>query len=154
MELFNDICFENNENSSSEKIIDKVKKGEWCDILNGLCQIKENSVMLNYIYFKNIANVNTYGYILNYITNKIDNILYTNNKFIVHVNMKNLTIIDIDKHKIFIQQMSEYLKDKYPQKLSKCYVYNAPFIFTQIFSIVSMFIDKDTQKKIELVVNK
>ena len=44
-----------------------------------------------------------------------------------------------------------YLKDKYPEKLAKCYVYNAPFIFTQIFNIVSMFIDKETQKKIELV---
>lgn len=154
MDLSNEIFSEINENSSSEKIIHKVKNGEWRDILNGLCCIKENSIVLNYIYFKYIAKDETYSYILNYITNNIDKVLQTNNQFIVHVNMKNLTIVDIDKHKIFIQNISGFLKDKYPQKLSKCYVYNAPFIFTQIFAIVSMFIDKDTQKKIELVVNK
>lgn len=151
MDLSNEIFYENIENNSSEKILDKVKKGEWNDILKGLCSIKENSIILNYIYFKNIANDNTYGYLLNYITNNIDIVLNTNKEIIVHVNMKNLTIVDIDKHKTFIQQMSGYLKDKYPQKLTKCYVYNAPFIFAQLFSIVSMFIDKDTQKKIELV---
>lgn len=154
MDLSNKIFSEINENSSSEKIIHKVKNGEWRDILNGLCCIKENSIILNYIYFKHIAKDETYNYILNYITNNIDQVLQKNNQFIVHVNMKNLTIVDIDKHKVFIQNMSGFLKDKYPQKLSKCYVYNAPFIFTQIFAIVSMFIDKDTQKKIELVVNK
>ena len=154
MDLSNKIFFENIENSSSEKIIDKVKNSEWRDILNGLCCIKENSIVLNYIYFKYIAKDETYNYILNYITNNIEQVLKTNNQFIVHVNMKNLTIVDVDKHKIFIKNMSRFFKDKYPEKLSKCYVYNAPFIFTQIFSIVSMFIERDTHKKIELVVNK
>jgi hypothetical protein len=65
--------------------------------------------------------------------------------------MKNLTIVDVDKHKEYIAYISEIFKDKYPDKLAKCYVYNAPFIFTQIFNIISVFIDKDTQKKIELV---
>ena len=94
-----------NENSCSEKIMDKVNKGEWCDILKGLCMINENSIILNYIYFKHIATDNTYEFILNYITNNIDNILRTNNEFIVHVNMKKLTILDIDKHKTFIQKI-------------------------------------------------
>jgi hypothetical protein len=139
------------ENSSSDKIIEKIRKGELKDILGRLCFIKENSIILNYIYFKYFATNDTYNFILNYITNIIDQVLLDNNYFIVHLNMKNLTIIEIDKHKLFIQNISVYLKEKYPQKLAKCYVYNAPFIFTQIFSIVSMFINKDTQKKIELV---
>jgi len=153
MDLSNEIFSENNTNNSSEKIKDKVRKGEWDDILKGLCYIKENCIILNYIYFKNIANDETYNYILNYITNNIDNVLNTNNYFIVHVNMKNLTMNDINKHKNFIQVMSSILKEKYPEKLLKCYVYNAPFIFAKIFNIVSIFIDKDTQKKIELVNN-
>ena len=151
MESLNEIFSENIENSSSEKIIEKVIKGEWNDIFKGLCTIKENCVILNYIYFKHIAKQETYNYILNYITNNIDKVLLSNNEFIVHVNMKNLTIVEIDKHKEYIKYISEFLKDKYPEKLAKCYVYNAPFIFTQIFNIVSMFIDKETQKKIELV---
>jgi hypothetical protein len=151
MDSLNDIFSENIENNSSKKIIDKVRKGEWNDILKGLCSIKENCIILNYIYFKHLAKDETYTYILNYITNNIDKILLKNNEFIVHVNMKNLTIVDIDKHKEYIKYISEFLKDKYPEKLAKCYVHNAPFIFTQIFNIVSMFIDKETQKKIELV---
>lgn len=154
METSFEIFLENIENSSSEKIIEKIRKGEWKDILSGLCFIKKNSVILNYIYFKYCATNDTYDFILNYITNIIDQILLTNNDFIVHLNMKNLTIIEIDRHKLFIQNISGYLKTKYPQKLAKCYVYNSPFIFTQVFNIVSMFIDKDTQQKIELVKNK
>ena len=151
MELANDMFSENIENTSSEKIIDKVRNGNWNDIFKGLCCIKENNIVLNYIYFKYIANDETYSYIMNHITNNIDQILQTNNEFSVHVNMKSLTIVDIDKHKEFVQQISLFLKDNYPDKLEKCYVYNAPFMFSNLFNIVSIFIDKETQKKIELV---
>ena len=147
MELANDMFSENIENTSSEKIIDKVRNGNWNDIFKGLCCIKENNIVLNYIYFKYIANDETYSYIMNHITNNIDQILQTNNEFSVHVNMKSLTIVDIDKHKEFVQQISLFLKDNYPDKLEKCYVYNAPFMFSNFFNIVSMFIDKETQKK-------
>lgn len=151
MENSNEIFSENIETNSSEKIVDKIKKGEWSDILTNMCFIKENTLILNYIYFKHFAIQQTYNFILKHITNNIDKILLTSSYFMVRVNMKNLTIVDIDKHKLFIQNISGYLKDKYPEKLSKCYVYNAPFVFAQFFNIVSMFIDKETQKKIELV---
>jgi hypothetical protein len=136
------------------KIASKINTGEWTGILEGLCSIKDNAIVLDYIYFKHFATKITYSIILNHITNNIDIILSKNEKFNVHVNLKKLTLIDIDKHKEFIQDMSVYLKDKYPDKLSKCYIYNAPFVFSQIFNIVSLFIDKDTQTKIELVVKK
>lgn len=144
-----DILFENT--NSSEKIVENIRNGKWNDILCGLCFIYENQIVLNYKYFKYFATKETYDFILNYITINIDNVLNSNNEFIVHVNMKDLTITEIDKHMTFIQNISGYLKEKYPKKLSKCYIYNAPFVFTQIYNIVSMFIDKDTQKKIELV---
>jgi hypothetical protein len=59
-----------------------------------------------------------------------------------------LTLVEIDKHKNFIQYLSTFLKDKYPQKMEKCYIFNAPFVFSQLFHIISMFIDKETQSKI------
>ena len=98
MEIINDMFSENIENTSSEKIIDKVRNGNWNDIFKGICCIKENNIVLNYIYFKYIANDETYSYIMNHITNNINQILQTNNEFSVHVNMKSLTIVDIDKH--------------------------------------------------------
>jgi hypothetical protein len=135
----------------SQQIIRKIQNGQWTDILNKLCYIKDNSIVLDYIYFKYFAHIDTYDIILYFITSNIDHILSNYTKFIVHVNLTNLTLIDIDKHKSFIQNISKYLKDTYPQKLEKCNVYNAPFVFSQFFRLVSLFIDKDTQRKIQLV---
>jgi len=141
--------FENT--TSPENILEKLRNKKWNDILYGLCFIKETQIILNYRYFKYVATKETYEFILNYIIINIDKVLKSNNEFIIHVNMKDLTIVEFDKHRTFIQNISGYLKEKYPQKLSKCYIYNAPFVFTKIYNFVSMLIDKDTQKKIELV---
>ena len=148
--ISNEIFIENMD-TFSESIVLKIKKGEWEDIFKGLCYINDNSIVLDYKYFKHFAVKETYSLILNYISNQFDNVLTNNQNFIIHINMKNLTISDIDKHKLFIQNMSTFFKEKYPNKLSKCYVYNAPFVFSQIYNIVSIFIDRDTQQKIELV---
>ena len=141
------IIVENNENVC----IEKIQKGNGDEILKNLCYIKENSIILNYIYFKYFATKENYSYILNYIANNIDSILLNNSNVVLHINMKNLTISDIDKHKTFIQNISTICKNKYPNKLLKCYIYNAPFVFSQIYNIVSMFIDKVTQQKIEVI---
>jgi hypothetical protein len=131
------------------EIVDQFK---WEDVLNGLCYINNECVILNYLYFKNLALNETYNIIINYITFNIDKVLATNNKFTIYINnMKHFSLKDIEKHKTFVQTISVYFKNKYPTKLEKCVVYNAPFIFTQFINIVSMFIDKETQKKIELV---
>jgi len=144
------LIVENNENIC----IEKIKRTCGDETLKNLCYIKEDSIILNYIYFKYFATKENYNCILNYIASNIDSILLNNNNVVIHVDMKNLTIADIDKHKSFIQYISVYFQEKYPQKLGKCYVYNSPFVFNQIYNMICMFIDKETQKKIELVVNK
>jgi hypothetical protein len=138
-------------NYNIDKMINQIKKGNLNDILSELCYIKNNAVIIDYIYFKYLATENTYNYILMYITNNIDNILLKHSEFIVQVNMQKLSVSDIDKHKVFITNLSLVLKEKYPNKLLKCYIYNAPFMFKQIFNMISVFIDKETQEKIELV---
>ena len=146
---------QNYETNISEKIVSKIKKGEWNDILSGLCNIKDNnSILLDYIYFKHFATKDSYNIIVNYITNNINNILDEHNGFILHINMQKLTVIDIEKHMVFIQNISIFLKEKYPNKLIKCFIYNAPFVFSKIFSVISLFIDKETQSKIELVTTR
>jgi hypothetical protein len=151
METKFEIFRENSSFTTSDIIISKIKKGEWQYILNALCNIENNSLIIDYYYFKYFASKDTYQLILQLITNNIDNILKTNELFSVYVNMKTLTISEIDKHREFIQHISGYLKEKYPNKLSKCYVYNAPFVFSTLFNIICLFIDKETQSKIELV---
>ena len=141
------------ETPSSEKIIRNIKSGQWTEILDGLCSIKDNVIILDNTYFRFFATKDTYSIILSHITNNIDIILSLHQGFTVHINMKNLTMTDVDKHLKFIQHISVLFKERYPDKLTKCFVHNAPFVFTQILNIVSIFIDKETQTKIELVKN-
>lgn len=154
MELSNELFLEKDEYNSSEKIINKIQKGELSDILNRLCYINVNDIIIDSIYFKYLASEQTYEYILRFISNVIDNVLTRKTEFIVHLNMKNMSLSDIYKHQTFIKNISMEFKIKYPDTLLKCYIYNAPNVFKQIFNIVSTFIDKETQKKISLVQNQ
>ena len=137
--------------SSSEIIITKIKTGEWKDIIDGLCTVTDDLIILDNIYFKHFATKETYSIIISHITTNIDNILSLYEGFTVHINMKNLTMTDIDKHLKFIQHISMLFKERYSNKLIKCFVHNAPFIFSKMLTIVSMFIDKETMSKIELL---
>lgn len=137
--------------SSTEIVLSKIQLGQWNDVFNNLCNIKGESLYLDYIYFKYFATKDTYEMIIKYVLNNIDSILSNYSGFIVHINMKNLTIKEIDIHMNFIKNVSALMKDRYPNKLTKCYVHNAPFVFKQMLNIVSLFIDKETQSKIEVV---
>lgn len=141
------------ETSSTEKVIKKIKSGEWKDIMDGLCTVNGNLIILDNIYFKHFATTETYNIILSHVMSNIDNILTTHEDFSVHINMKKLTVSDVNKHLKFIQHISILFKEKYSNKLTSCFVHNAPFVFTQILNIVSMFIDKETQLKIKLISN-
>lgn len=137
--------------SSSEIIITKIKTGQWKDVIDGLCSVKDDVIILDNAYFKHFATKETYNIIISHITTSIDNILSIYQGFTVHINMKNLTMIDLDKHLNFIQNISVLFNEKYANKLTKCFVHNAPFIFSKILNIVSMFINKETMSKIELI---
>ena len=65
--------------------------------------------------------------------------------------MNSLSIIDIEKHRIFFIMASKLFSEKYPDRLNKCFIYNAPYIFEKLFSMISMFIDKETQSKIRII---
>ena len=142
------------ENSSSEKIISKIKNGHWQDIYDGLCNSHHQNIRIDYVYFKHFATKETYPLISSLITNKIDSVLKNNNNFTVYVNMKSLSLSELEKHMDFIQYISKLLRDKYPNKLLKCFIFNAPFVFSQLFNIISFLIDKETLSKIELITNK
>ena len=35
--------------------------------------------------------------------------------------------------------------------MAKCYIYNAPFIISNVINMISLFVDAETLKKIEIV---
>jgi len=135
-------------------LMEKIKNKKYDEIFDGICSINNDCVLINYVYFKHFAANENYDIILHYIVSKIENILIHNHMFNVHVNANNLSLSDVDKHRIFIHKITNVLTEKFPCKLHKCYIYDAPFIFSQIFAIINKFIDKETQKKIHVVNNK
>ena len=122
------------------------------EVLNRFCfVIRDNHIVLDYRYFKFIANKENYQVIIQTIIGIMRECLEKYDLMNVHLNMKSLTLVDIDRHYSFIREISEIMQKTFPDKLQKCFVYNAPFLFSQLYNTISMFIDKTTQKKIQLV---
>ena len=136
---------------TSEQLLHKIINGKWQEVLNYLCRINDNIVIINHKIFKHFATNETYPIISNYVINHLDNILTKHNSFRVYINMKELTMRDIDKHKKYIIDVSKFLQEKYPNKLEKCEIINAPSIFKCLYNIVSILLDSDTKKKIAIL---
>lgn len=142
------------EEISKEKVIQYFQTGKFQDLLNYFCIVEDNNLILNYYYFKYLANSQTYDIFTNLIVGYIDNILQNYAKFNVHVSIHKLSVMEIHKHINFIRNMSDLLKTRYQDKMEKCSIYNASNLFSQIYELIVPFIDPDTQKKIGLVSKK
>jgi len=124
------------------------------ETLNNFCYISnEKDVTLNFKSLKLLNKQLSNEFLLEHITNNIDLLLTQNMLFNVHINIKSISILDIDKNKDFIQKASLVFKEKYPGKLDNCYIYEAPGIFSSLYKIIFAFIDKETQKKFKIVDN-
>ncbi|NDA89586.1 MAG: hypothetical protein EBY20_01535 [Alphaproteobacteria bacterium] len=122
------------------------------DVLSKLCfALDSQNIILDYRYFKFIASVDNYEFIICYIVSVIQCVLNKHETFILHVNLDSLSLLHIEKHFGFIKRMSEVLKTTFPDKLNICNVYNAPFIFSKVISIIGAFVDKKTQQKMKLM---
>jgi hypothetical protein len=129
-----------------------IMKTCFTDVLSRLCfSLNYENIILDYRYFKFIAFADNYEFVISYIVSVIKSALHKHETFILHVNLDSLTLLHIEKYFGFIKQISEVLKTTFPEKLNVCYIYNAPYIFSNLFAVISAFIDKRTQQKIQLV---
>jgi len=113
--------------------------------------IYDNHIILDYRYLKHIITPTTFVVITNYLTQSISNILKTYPQIIFHIYLKNLTLLDVDKYYKYINQFAEILANAFSNKLDICYIYETSFIFSQIFKIISPFMNKETHSKIVLI---
>lgn len=135
-------------NSKSDII--KITEPNLEELLHNFCYIKiNNEMIINFENYKIIRKQIDNKYILNYLIFVIENVLTNFETFIVHANIKKLTLLEIDKNKEFIYEMSPILKIKFNNKLEKCIIYEGSYIFKQIYKLFSLFIDKDTLSKIQ-----
>jgi hypothetical protein len=128
----------------------KLNEDKLNELLNNFCHIKTNNeIELNYKFFKIINTFIDKNYILNYLIYIVENVLVKYQTFVVHVNIEKLTLLEVEKNRDFVQDMSNILKEKFPDKLEICFIYEGSFIFKQIYNLLSIFIDKKTLKKIK-----
>ena len=120
-------------------------------LLSSMCYTKDHIVAFDYVYFKKIANKDTYELIIQAIILNIDNVLTKYQQFNCHITLKMMTIGDIDKHMSFWVKLTGVLRQRYQSQLAKCYIYDIPAFFAQCYNLVKCFIDKVTQEKIQLV---
>ena len=123
------------------------------ELLHNFCYISsnENDVTLNFKSLKLINKQLSVDFLVEQLIRNIDTVLTKYDVFNFHINVKSISILDVDKNKDFIQKASIVLKDKYPYKLDTCYIYEAPNMFNNIFKLIVAFVDKETQKKIKIV---
>lgn len=124
------------------------------EILSLFCNIAEdNEIIIDYRYLKLLESIHGLDkdFIIQYVVTIISTVLKKQQHIIVHLCLHSLSLSDLEKNYSFIYKISEVLKTAFPDNLQKCFIYKAPFIFSQFFSIISTFIDKKTLAKLELI---
>ena len=116
--------------------------------MSKLCYVYEYNVCINFKYFKYMSTNNNYSFILKYIVDILKKVSTTYGTFNVHLCLKSLTPAQLSTHYNFIKSSCEIFKNEFPDMLNICYVYEAPFIFNQLYEIIYIFIDKKTRQKI------
>jgi len=123
---------------------------EWS--LQRMCFIADNRIYLEYPYFKFLAqNTSHYDSIRIFLLQAIESMIKTTTTFDVSINMKYLTIGDIDRHRSFIYNIVRELSTRYPDSLNRCNIYNAPFIIKNLLLIISPLLDRKNQDKINVI---
>jgi hypothetical protein len=150
MELNIDSLF-NNIPNLKQQIISKMREGDFNYILNNLCYIKDDYIVIDSIFFKHFATPDTYAIITQFVMNRFDEYLSKHPLAVVHLNISSINVSLLDKHKSFLMNVSQIFSLRYPDILKVCYVYNATFICSQLFNIISLFVDKITMQKIHIV---
>ena len=103
---FNNLTTNNNSNFS-QSINMKINENKLQELLHNFCSVKTNNeIVVNYKYFKIINTFIDKNSILNYLIFIVENVLKNYDTFIVHVNIEKLTLLEIDKNRDVIQNMS------------------------------------------------
>ena len=120
-------------------------------IINNICYIDENNLIIQYAFFKKFGNKTNYNIITQHIVNNINNILRQYELINVHFSLYKMDLFDLEKHYDFLMCICKLMQSTYPDKLNKFNIYQPPFIYSKIYSIISTFIDKSTRSKIKMV---
>jgi hypothetical protein len=111
-----------------------------------------NLVYIDSRYLKLIVKYNIdVNIIQDYISSIIENVLLTNEKYNLHINLKSLSVTDFNKYNSLLHSMILMFRSKFVNKITKCYLYNTSYIFKLIHSFFKKFVSKEEQNDIIFV---
>lgn len=120
------------------------------EYLDFICRVDGCNVYIDNRHFKYIGHLTNYDIILDHIVASLHKVLETFPLYTIHLCLKSLTVGQIEKHYQFIKHACDVLKKTFVNKLNVCYIYQAPFIFNQLFRLITPFLDKLTISKMRL----
>ena len=132
-----------------EKEYKLIKRGlqpaELNNIMDNFCRIRNAyEIMIDFKYFKLIAKPDFYETIIKYIVTTIKYVLHTQQRVSLHINLKSMSLTDIDKYKSFISQIS--YQQNVLSSIGSINIYNTGVIFTTLINVVLSFLDKPTKQ--------
>jgi len=146
----------NNKNNKNTVMMNKnnIANKSLSEFMSSFCHVNaDKEVVIDFRYFKLLSTWNGFDtdFMIHHVMNIIESALKYNDFFIMHMYLKSLSISDMEKYYPFIVKISETFKNMFADKLDKCFLYKPPFIFAQLFNIVSAFFDKKTIGKLQTV---
>lgn len=136
------------ENEKKQYNVDELFKENVVDF----CYVNSNNhVIIDYKILKNILDETTYTLVADKLMELFDMVLKVDRTIIVHLNLKYLNLIEVNKYQNYLYFLTNLFNLKYPDKLEICYIYECPFLFNTFYNIISSFIDKKTQGKLKFV---
>ena len=124
------------------------------DIIDYFCHTKEDSLFVDYRFFKLISNnIDLFQIYYNSLVNNIDKLLKNNKNIFIHVNIEKFLLTDFDKYSNLFTKLTNLFLEKYPDILNKLFVYGSGIIFDKLIKLLSMFLTKETRTKMILIDN-
>jgi len=125
-------------------------------LFTSFCHNQNDEILIDFRYFKILEKINGFhtDIIIEYLVKMIQNILMKRDRLFFHVYLQSFTLVDMEKQYNFIYKLHETVNNLVPNisdKLEKCFLYKAPFVLTQIFSLLSSFVEKKTLANIQVV---
>lgn len=114
-----------------------------------------NNIYFDYLIFKMFANNTNYNIIIEYYIQLFSDIIVKFGTFIIHVNLKTITVSAVERHKdfvrLFTQQCLSDGRHEYSLCLDMCYIYNSPTLIDMIKLILKGLIEPVVMQKIHII---
>ena len=125
------------------------------EILHKTChQYKDSVICIDARYLKYLIKIKCLNsVIMQHFITVFSEALKIKPSYKIHLSLKSVSILDVEKYGDFINDLSQKLNDMCKNSLEVCYIYNPSFLFSFIHSMFEKCVPLESRKKIKIVKN-